>query len=459
MKKFILITMALLLGLSLLTFKFYKEDSIEEVPTNNIKQSGMLSMMLETESGSGNYEMTTLNSWPTDEYVFNNELSKCENGSVLSWDETNKQVVFSGNISDKCYAYFDKYNLITINNSSITLNGNKITITINAISGTGTISKYYYSKDDGVTYIESTSSSYVFTNLNKGTYNVKAYVEDSNGKRSKIISKIIEINSIPLIDYIMSQYNGTQGNNGIYYHDSSLTNGASDNSYRYAGANPNNYVCFGSTESSCPEDNLYRIIGVFEENNHGVKGQKLVKIIKSKSNGTSSWNDTESNNWASATLNTKLNTTFLTSNIAGYEDKIETVIYKVSGYSNADVTSKTFYDTEITNATKTVTSKIGLMYASDYGFATNNNYWTINLSTYSSEAKNEDWLYLGTIEWTLSPNPVSMPEGAITINGGAISVNYYSVQYYYDYRPAFYLVSDIQYVSGSGTSTDSIMIE
>lgn len=99
------------------------------------------------------------------------------------------------------------------------------------------------------------------------------------------------------------------------------------------------------------------------------------------------------------------------------------------------------------------------MYASDYGFATNNNYWTINLSTYSSEAKNEDWLYLGTIEWTLSPNPVSMPEGAITINGGAISVNYYSVQYYYDYRPAFYLVSDIQYVSGSGTSTDPIMIK
>lgn len=65
------------------------------------------------------------------------------------------------------------------------INGNKITITINATSGTGTISKYYYSKDDGVTYIESTSSSYVFTNLNKGTYNVKAYVEDSNEKEVK----------------------------------------------------------------------------------------------------------------------------------------------------------------------------------------------------------------------------------------------------------------------------------
>ena len=42
-----------------------------------------------------------------------------------------------------------------------------------------------------------------------------------------------------------------------------LANSAGDNSYRYAGANPNNYVCFGSTANTCPSKNLYRIIGVF----------------------------------------------------------------------------------------------------------------------------------------------------------------------------------------------------
>ena len=378
MKKNIVKILAVILcSVCFLTYSFYDATNIEDTKTNTIKpNNNMLSMMLETEAGSGKYEMTLTSSWPTEGYVFNSEISKCENGGTLSWNDESKQVVFNGNITDKCYIYFDIY--------------------------------------------------------------VKP--------------------SVSISDYIKNLYTGTQGENNLYYHDSNLTNGAGDNSYRFAGANPNNYVCFGSTESSCPEDNLYRIIGVFEENNHGVKEQKLVKIIKSKSNETSSWNDTASNNWASATLNTKLNTTFLTSNLAGYENKIETVTYKVSGYSNADVTSKTFYDTEITNATKTVTSKIGLMYASDYGFATTNNYWTINLSAYSSEAKNEDWLYLGTIEWTLSPNPVSLPEGAITVNGGAISVNYYSVQYYYDYRPSFYLTSDIQYVSGSGTSTDPIMV-
>ena len=68
----------------------------------------------------------------------------------------------------------------------------------------------------------------------------------------------------------------------IYHHTSSLANGAGDNSYRYAGASDqvNNFVCFGSTTSPCPTDNLYRIIGVFGENNHGVTGKQLVKLIK-----------------------------------------------------------------------------------------------------------------------------------------------------------------------------------
>ena len=92
--------------------------------------------------------------------MFNSELSKCENGSTLSWDKTNKMVEFSGNMVDKCYVYFD-------------------------------------------------------------------------------------ILQVLLVDYVKSLYTGTQGANNMYYHDAILTNGAEDNSYRYAGANPNNYVCFG----------------------------------------------------------------------------------------------------------------------------------------------------------------------------------------------------------------------
>ena len=101
------------------------------------------------------------------------------------------------------------------------------------------------------------------------------YDENQNGNAGKSMSAKVMIQKeeekVFLADYVKSLYTGTQGENSIYYHDSSLTNGAGDSSYRYSGANPNNYVCFGSNESTCPTDNLYRIIGVF--------GDK-VKLIK-----------------------------------------------------------------------------------------------------------------------------------------------------------------------------------
>lgn len=83
-------------------------DVYEECTIKSFKKNeNMLSMMLETEAESGNYEMTTRDSWPTSGYKFNSILSKCENGGEISWDDENKRVLMSGNASDKCYVYFD----------------------------------------------------------------------------------------------------------------------------------------------------------------------------------------------------------------------------------------------------------------------------------------------------------------------------------------------------------------
>ena len=81
----------------------YEESTIKSFKKNE----NMLSIMLETEAESGNYEMTTRDSWPTSGYKFNSILSKCENGGEISWDDENKRVLMSGNASDKCYVYFD----------------------------------------------------------------------------------------------------------------------------------------------------------------------------------------------------------------------------------------------------------------------------------------------------------------------------------------------------------------
>ena len=84
----------------------------------------------------------------------------------------------------------------------------------------------------------------------------------------------------------------------LYYHDSTLTNGAGDNSYRYAGTDNevNNYICLGSDDTACPDANLFRIIGVFGDQ---------VKVIRAKSIGVYSWHtSTYGNVWSTASLNT-----------------------------------------------------------------------------------------------------------------------------------------------------------
>ena len=105
---------------------FNKRERNSENVLQNKKYNETISMMLETASGSGEYEKTTASGWPTEGYVFNEELSRCEYGSTLSWDDENNKVVMSGNTSDKCYVYFDKVNIIPF-----TINGTEY----NAIEG------------------------------------------------------------------------------------------------------------------------------------------------------------------------------------------------------------------------------------------------------------------------------------------------------------------------------------
>ena len=259
--------------------------------------------------------------------------------------------------------------------------------------------------------------------------------------------------------HIAKLYTGVQGENNIYYHDTNLENGAGDNSYRYAGAGAdvNNYICLGSSEETCPDDNLYRIIGVFGDNNHGIKDQQLVKVIKNTSYGTYKWNTTMSNDWSSASLNETLNSTFKQEKLSGFEDKIENVTWKISGDYSSE-TAKPLYTREITWATKTHTAQIGLMYASDYGYATTQDYWTTKLSSYDSDsnAYQRNWLCLGEREWVLTPfNNYNFSVWYVG-SGGGMSGLY--VENTSAVRPSFYLLSSVNFAGGDGTSSSPFRI-
>ena len=262
-------------------------------------------------------------------------------------------------------------------------------------------------------------------------------------------------------------YTGTQGENGIYYHDTSLTNGAGDNSYRFAGASDqvNNYVCFGSNTTPCPTDNLYRIIGVF--------GDK-VKLIKSTSVGNKAWSSNNNNTWSISDLNTYLNNEFITTFEETTKGKIAETTWKVGGntWENiANVVPVTAYQNEIVGPVTTNTrdnateysAKIGLMYVSDYMYAVPQEKWT--LVGYNSDAskdyraaKSVNWMYMGLEEWTISRNASYATSVLSVSESGTVTGGYSNAKDRRAVRPVFYLLPSITYVSGSGTQNSPIRI-
>ena len=263
-----------------------------------------------------------------------------------------------------------------------------------------------------------------------------------------------------LVEYVKSQYTGTQGDNGLYYHDSSLANGAGDNSYRYAGASEsvNNYICLGSDATTCPDANLFRIIGVFGDQ---------TKVIRAKSVGDQKWHTSDSNTWSSSSLNTYLNGTYLTS-LGTLKNKIATTTWKVGGGSWSNIGTsvpKTAYQYEVgSNASSTTyDAKIGLMYVTDYYYSASPSAWTLvgyNGSDATKDyraAKTTNWLYLGSDEWTISRNSDTTSTAFCVNSTGFVSLD--SVTISYAVRPSFNLESSTTYVSGSGSMSDPVRIK
>ena len=377
-KKYIvlsIITLVLLITF-VTSFNYFKTSNnyVEDSVNNQTKITKGISMNLEQTAGAGDYKQVTQSNWPTEGYKFNAELSKCENGGEISWDDTKKAVIVSGNLSDKCYVYFDIYQLT-------------------------------------------------------------------------------------LAEYIKSQYTGTQGENNIYYHDSSLANGAGDNSYRYAGASDsvNNYICLGSDATTCPDANLFRIIGVFGNQ---------TKVIRAKSVGYQQWHTSADNTWSSSSLNAYLNGTYLTS-LGTIAEKIATTTWKVGGGSGSNISAsvpKTAYKNEVGSSASTtiIDKKIGLMYVSDYGFAASPSAWTKILGDYDgtdangTSIKTINWMYMGYNDWTISCvfNDTIL---VFDVRSNGV-VNSGDASYTREVRPSFNLESSVKYVSGSGSMSDPVRV-
>ena len=262
---------------------------------------------------------------------------------------------------------------------------------------------------------------------------------------------------------------GEVSGNGLLY--------KSDYGVRYKGNNPNNYIWYN--------DELYRIIGKTPVctavntdntcktwNNNG-----LVKIIRNDSIGGLVYNvnTKSSSTWVESTIQKNLNECFLgqinsrnnttcatycysyyssykpvakcdyTQNgIAtngDYNNMIYDGVYWNTGVSGStEASGATQYDKEKTSQTSK-TLKVGLMYASDYGYAMNSSY------------KN-NWLFTKGYEWTMTAYNASLPV-LVYYSGGLSGNNAYSG---YAVRPVLYLKSNVYVISGDGSEDNPYKI-
>ena len=252
-----------------------------------------------------------------------------------------------------------------------------------------------------------------------------------------------------------------------------------------------NFVCFGSTVTPCPTDNLYRIIGVIDDK------VKLIKYDYASSTllgtdgdyygsttpdtdyykgiltsvNTYYWNykatNTNTNTWSTSLLNkTNLNTNFINNIGSTWSNKIATVTWKVGGNTYDNVVNSipsVTYQNEITNPDATNSTdnaieyeaKVGLMYVSDYGFAAMPSAWKEIMGSYG-KFLNNNWMYIGVAEWTISRRADGPYAAFFVLRDGSVGSG--GVSYFGAVRPSFSLLSFITYKSGSGSRSNPIVI-
>ncbi len=233
---------------------------------------------------------------------------------------------------------------------------------------------------------------------------------------------------------------------------------------RYYGANPNNYIYFNCSDYSNQSDStceIWRIIGI-------VDGK--VKIIRSESIGEYEWNGPMRNNWSTSTLNAYLNGDYYNS-LKTKNSKTIGLISKSTYYLGSEGThvvySDEMYNNERTNEVGTtiyssnpftVETNIGMMYQSDYGYATDFNECDSKLLNYDNEGcYSNDWLYISDSEWLINPGCNNYDYAHfISRSGGTSGTN---VQNHLEVRPVLYLDTKLGIESGhEGTSTDPYRI-
>ena len=448
-----------------------------------------------------------------------------ETGTKAAENSANLNVVLtSGNPNVKVTCTYDIYYEYDTNSSIYGVSPTPVTdsslkeLTLKALGSTGT-NNYADEKNfnydtnwtqnpykrlivKGASITDATKNGTTDTwNFNMAFYNLDA---DQNKLAGKTFAGSFYVDK----DSIQCDYQNNDGGSSVSgkSFDTVFAKNNSDifdeNGLRYEGKDPNNYICLDNkTGGTCSSSSLlFRIIGLFDEDtsNDGTTSsgtKKLLKILDTNNYGGSTgkyWNQTQTsgknyNDWSTATLKTELNDPYLRTLLdtrgvnSKLNDAIVTSKWHLGGASSSNyntLTAKGIYTEERNTSAiysgnpSSIYAKVGLMYPSDYGYATVGGSTTSKEncrakelynwddSSYS-DCKNNDWVFksqnnfVSSGEWLLSPYS-SYSRDAAALNGAGFVIldgNNYVDDFQFAVRPTFYLDSSILKIVGTGDGT------
>ena len=277
---------------------------------------------------------------------------------------------------------------------------------------------------------------------------------------------------------------------------------ASTTDYRYYGKNPNNYICLDfNNQTECPSGNLYRIIGVIYDELTGKERLKIIKdsalsgydIDKSDFTTSFSWDSSASktnsgyglNDWIYADSNALMNkgyynistsyTCYTGQNNAsiscnfskgtyglttGAKSVLANARYYLGGYTTTATNTGAFYGKERGTLVSSQSSYynslpythdniFGLMYPSDYGYASGSECTNVSLSAFTTACINKNWINNGTNQWTMTSKSSSGYQSFYINTSGKLAQTNDSTSY--NIRPVAYIDGDIGISGGLGT--------
>ena len=302
------------------------------------------------------------------------------------------------------------------------------------------------------------------------------------------------------VEYLTQKYNNGTNSEGLIQ-----TNGTE---LRYQGADPNNYVYFNCTDNLNPTSStceVWRIVGVFDGrvklvrkdrigifsldtsestinsgygiNQWGVSGTYEGADLMRELNSTGEFANTgylstslsANANWYNGSDNSLGDGNFNKDYVlkASTQELIGEAIWYMGGIKGPRRALADAYAAERGEQVKICTSetsgcndnveriytwigKVGLIYPSDFGYASGNSNCATNI-TFTTHYCVDNWMK--DYGWTFTPDPAGLNGYAVWYVRTTSDVNYGPASARNHVRPSIYLIPGIQ-IKGSGTTSD-----